>query len=165
MIAIYGATGFTGRQAAAYVAKHGAMPFVLVGRSREKLHAVAAGLPRSAEIRVADSSDPPSVASALDGARVVVNTAGPYVRYGDPVVAAAVAQGIDYVDITGETPWVRSLIDRFDERAREKGVRIVPMCGFDSVPSDLGAFLVARFLGETSEIYAGFSMKGGLNGG
>jgi short subunit dehydrogenase-like uncharacterized protein len=164
-IAVYGASGFTGRQAAAYVARCGAMPLVLVGRSREKLDAVASGLARPAEIRVADSADPASVHAALAGVRVVVNTAGPFARYGDPVVAAVVAHGADYVDISGETPWVRSLIARFDVPARERGCRIVPMCGFDSVPSDLGAWMVARFLGPTKEVYAGFSLKGGLNGG
>ncbi len=165
MICVYGATGFTGRQAALRVAEKGTMPFTLVGRSAEKLEAVARSLPRKPEIRVADSADPASVAAAVSGARVILSTAGPYTRFGDPVVDAAVAQGIDYVDITGETPWVQGVVDRHHAAAQAKGVRLVSMCGFDSVPSDLGVHLVSGALGPMREVYSGFSLKGGVNGG
>lgn len=35
------------------------------------------------------------------------------------------------------------MIDRFDAKAKEKGIRIVHMAGFDSIPSDLTTFLAA----------------------
>jgi short subunit dehydrogenase-like uncharacterized protein len=81
-----------------------------------------------------------------------------------------VRQATHYVDITGETPWVRRLIDRHHAQAAADGTRIVPGCGFDSVPSDLGAWLVAQALwaahGEPCvEVKAAFSLRGGLNGG
>lgn len=41
---------------------------------------------------------------------------------------------------------MRKMIREFDKEAKEKGIRIVPMAGFDSIPSDLGAFLVADHL-------------------
>ena len=50
--------------------------------------------------------------------------------------------GTDYCDITGEHTWVSEMIDKYDAEAKRKGVMLVPMCGFDSVPSDLGAFMV-----------------------
>ena len=103
------------------------------------------------------------------GARVVLSTAGPYARYGDAVVDACVAHHTDYVDITGETAWVRRVIDRHHARAAAEGTRIVPMCGFDSVPSDLGAWLVVRALqakgAVPAEVRGRFAIRGGVNGG
>lgn len=168
-VVVYGASGFTGRQAAAYLASRG-VRLALAGRSREKLEALAGTLGGDVGVLVADSSDPDSVDAAVRRASVVVNTAGPFSRYGDPVVEAAVRHGVDYVDITGETPWVRKIIDRHHAGAQAKATRIVPMCGFDSVPSDLGTWMVARFIRDTwdqptKEVRAAFSLKGGLNGG
>src|SRR5208282_287829 len=98
--------------------------------------------------------------------RVLLNTAGPFALYGTGFVDACVRFGTHYVDITGETHWVRTLIDRYHEKAAAEGTRIVPFCGFDSIPSDLGAMLIAQALGpDTSEVKAFYQMKGGFNGG
>ena len=69
--------------------------------------------------------------------RLILSTVGPYSRYGSTLVAACVAAGTDYCDVTGEGPWVREMIDAHHEAAQAKGLRIVSMCGYDSVPSDL----------------------------
>jgi short subunit dehydrogenase-like uncharacterized protein len=103
-------------------------------------------------------------------ARVVLSSAGPFALYGSALVAACVANRTHYVDITGETPWVRALIDVHHDAAAASGTRIIPGCGFDSVPSDLGAYLVAQALwrehGEPCvEVKSSFSLRGGLNGG
>ena len=170
-IVVYGATGFTGRQAAAWLAKHGGsdLRFGIAGRSREKLEAIRAGLGRDVPIVVADAGDREAVDRMVAGARVVLNTAGPFARYGDAVVDAAVAHRTDYVDITGETAWVRRIIDRHHERAAADGTRIVPLCGFDSVPSDLGAYVVVRAMQARglvpAEVRGRFSAQGGVNGG
>jgi short subunit dehydrogenase-like uncharacterized protein len=75
-----------------------------------------------------------------------------------------------YVDITGETPWAKNLIDCYHEQAAADGTRIIPFCGFDSVPSDLGVYLVVRHLQKTlgaacKDMKAYFQARGGLNGG
>ena len=69
---------------------------------------------------------------------MVIAVAGPFRFYSDAVVAACVKFGTHYVDITGEIPWVRSCIDRYDDRAKATGACIVNCCGYDSAPSDLG---------------------------
>jgi short subunit dehydrogenase-like uncharacterized protein len=101
---------------------------------------------------------------------VVLNTAGPFAQYGSELVAACVQHGTHYVDITGETPWVRELIDRHHLKAAENSTRIVPFCGFDSVPSDLGVWLMVQAMAQRHgahcvDVKAGFSGRGGLNGG
>jgi short subunit dehydrogenase-like uncharacterized protein len=102
--------------------------------------------------------------------RIVLNTAGPFALYGDLIVDACVRHGTHYVDITGETPWIRRLIDRHHATAAKDGTRIVPSCGFDSVPSDLGAYLMVRHIQEKLQsqcagLTAYFAMHGGFNGG
>jgi short subunit dehydrogenase-like uncharacterized protein len=173
-IVVYGASGFVGRQAVAHLAAHaGSLRWALAGRSQAKLEAVrhACGPGAAAAgIVVAVDDDAPALAALAARARVVLSTAGPFARYGDALVDACVAHGTHYVDITGETPWVRRLIDRHHERAAADGTRIVPCCGFDSVPSDLGAWLVAHALwrdhGEACvEVKARFALRGGVNGG
>ena len=112
-----------------------------------------------------------SIDAMVAKTRCIASFAGPFFKYSDPVVEACVRHGAHYVDITGETPWVRDLIERHHETARTEGTRIVPMCGFDSVPSDLGAWFAARELRARHDqgarsVTAAFSMRqGGLNGG
>lgn len=173
-VIVYGATGFTGRQAARYLLEHGQdLRWAVAGRSLGKLQALIAELGPAAsavDLVVADSEDPASVEAMVQQTRVLLTTAGPFALYGTPVVAACVAHGTDYVDITGETPWVRALVDEFHEAAQAKGVRIIPFCGFDSVPSDLGALWMVKavesaFGQPTRRVSASFVLKGGFNGG
>jgi short subunit dehydrogenase-like uncharacterized protein len=173
-VVLYGATGFVGRQTVAHFAAHaGGVRWALAGRSAQKLEQVrqACG-PGAAEagIIVADAADPKALDALAGQAVVVLSTAGPFALYGSALVAACVAHRTHYVDITGETPWVRELIDHHHAQAARDGTRIIPCCGFDSVPSDLGAWLVAEAVWrQHSEpcvsVKACHSMRGGLNGG
>jgi short subunit dehydrogenase-like uncharacterized protein len=161
-IVVFGASGFTGRQAVAYLRHHApaGLRWAVAGRNRPRLDALG-----HTDVLLADSSDHAAVSAMASQARVLVNTAGPFARYGDPVVDACVRHGTHYVDITGETFWVATVVQRHHRHAAEQGVRIVPCCGFDSVPSDLGAFLLARH-DWAREIRGYFQLGGGgLNGG
>jgi len=169
---VYGATGFTGRQAAERVAAIASpgLRWAIGGRDRAKLEAIAQSLPVVPGIVVADGQDDAALAELAASTRVVLTTAGPFARHGDKLVAACVAQRTDYVDITGESPWVASLIERFHAQAAADGTRIVPFCGFDSIPSDLGVLQLVRHVQRTRgcgvrRIVGSFSMKGGVNGG
>lgn len=169
-ITLYGATGFTGRQGARYLGEAApGVRFALAGRAPERLEPLAAETGAAAVVE-ADSERPESVREMVRRSRVVATTAGPFSRLGTPVVEACVDHGVDYVDITGEPSWVRDMIDAHHDRAAARGVRIVPFCGFDSVPSDLGALLVADHLrrehGESTRSVSGaFRGRSGLNGG
>jgi short subunit dehydrogenase-like uncharacterized protein len=171
-VILYGATGFVGRQTARYIAEHAAgVRWALAGRSSVKLEALRAEFSAASPgFVVADAGDAAALDALAAQARVVLSTAGPFARYGSELVAACVRHGTHYVDITGETPWIRQMIDRHHDAAAKSGTRIVPGCGFDSVPSDLGVWLVASALWEHQDercasVKACFSMRGGLNGG
>jgi short subunit dehydrogenase-like uncharacterized protein len=173
-VVIYGASGFVGRQTVAYFAQRaGRLRWALAGRNETRLKAVreAAGAGAAkAGLIVADATDEEALAALAAQSKVVLSTAGPFALYGSALVAACVEQGTHYCDITGETPWVRGLIDRHHAQAAEDGTRIVPCCGFDSVPSDIGALLVATEVQRQSgqpcaRIKACHAIRGGLNGG
>jgi short subunit dehydrogenase-like uncharacterized protein len=170
-LVLFGATGFTGRQTAHLVAKEArGLTWAIAARNAEKLAALAAELPVKVDTLVADGRDAAAMSKLAASTRVVCSTAGPFSLYSDVLVAACVLHGTHYTDITGETPWVRRLIDTHHDKAAAEGTRIVPMCGFDSVPSDLGTWLVADALRakgeETGAVRAAFKMKvGAVNGG
>lgn len=171
-VILYGASGFVGRQTARYFAAHAAgLRWAVAGRSAARLEALRSELAAAPPgLVVADASDATALDALAVQARVVLSTAGPFARFGSELVAACMRHGTHYVDITGETPWVRQMIDRHHAAAVASGTRIVPGCGFDSVPSDLGAWLVASALraqhGEDCvSVKACFSIQGGLNGG
>lgn len=180
-LVLYGASGFVGRQTVVTIARHAlrfpGLRWAVAGRSRIKLNAALAAAvdvvgdsAAEAGVVVADANDGPALHTLAGAAQVVLSTAGPFALYGSALVNACVQQGTHYVDITGETPWVRGLINRHHEQARRDGTRIVPGCGFDSVPSDLGAWMLTREMqrrhhSACTEVKASFSMKGGFNGG
>jgi short subunit dehydrogenase-like uncharacterized protein len=174
-LVLLGATGHTGREAARYLAAHAPpeLRWGLAGRSETRLEVVRARLGEAAERALlieADSAAPETLVALARRTRVLITTVGPYARLGDPVVEACLEAGTHYADITGETPWVRGLIDRFHERAASAGIRLVPLSGFDSVPSDLGTWLLAdaaRAAGTSlREVKGAISAGGGgLNGG
>ena len=174
-VVLYGATGFTGRQTAAYFQQHAppGLRWAIAGRTASKLQQLHAslGLGPDVAVVIADSGDQSAVNTMAADTRVLLTTAGPFARYGDSVVQACVENHTHYVDITGETQWVRRMIDRWHDKASADGTRIVPFCGFDSIPSDLGVWMVAQWLrehghGGIRSVRATFKLGGGgLNGG
>lgn len=183
-VVLYGATGFTGGLVAEYLAETyglGAdgdgLRWALGGRSAARLEDVRARLakrwPAVAELPVvvADSRDPASLAAMASQTRVVCTTVGPYAKYGSELVAACVAAGTDYCDLTGEVHWVQRMVDAHHAAAEVSGARIVHCCGFDSIPSDLGTLLLQqaaeeRFGAPARDVtlYV-WKMKGGFSGG
>jgi short subunit dehydrogenase-like uncharacterized protein len=173
-VILFGATGFTGRQTVEYFARHAPaeLRWAIAARSKAKLELVRAeaGLgSREIDLIVADSRDQTSIDAMVASTRVVLTTAGPFALYGTPVVDACVRLGAHYCDITGETPWVREMIDRYQARASADGTKIVTCCGFDSVPADIGTMLVVRALRDAgtgaSEVRAYYRGTADLNGG
>lgn len=139
-IIVFGATGFTGRLVAEYLAQTGARRWAMAGRSQAKLEAVRdrIGAPADTPLVTADSDDPASLRALCQRTTVVLTTVGPYQLYGGNLVAACAETGTAYVDLCGEPAWMRQMIDAHAASARASGARIVFSCGFDSIPFDLG---------------------------
>ena len=145
-IIVYGASGFTGRLVAEYLAKRGIKRWAMAGRSAAKLAEVRdlIGAPKDTPLVEADASAPETLTAMCNRARVIITTVGPYQLYGPELVKACAETGTDYVDLCGEPAWMRHMIDAHDETAKRSGARIVFSCGFDSIPFDLGVWFLQQ---------------------
>lgn len=150
-IVVYGATGYTGRLVAEYLAHHYAgradgPKWAMAGRSRAKLEEVRdlIGAPTGTPLVVANSDDPASMKALAEQTRVVVTTVGPYQLYGEPLLKACVEAGTDYADLCGEPVWMRQMADKYHEAAKASGARVSFSSGFDSIPFDLGVLMLQQ---------------------
>ncbi len=140
-VVLFGATGFTGALTAAYLVKNAppGLKLALAGRNNAKLEKLRDDL-KAPELDLlhADVEDPESLRAVAESTRIVVTTVGPYIRYGEPLVAACAAAGTDYLDLTGESEFVDKMYVAHHAKAVETGARLIHCCGFDSIPYDLG---------------------------
>jgi short subunit dehydrogenase-like uncharacterized protein len=146
-VVLFGATGFTGALTARYLAKNApsGLKWALAGRNQAKLEslrtelsAVRADLAEKLDLLHADVEDRESLRAVAESTRIVVTTVGPYIRYGEPLVAACAEAGTDYLDLTGESEFVDRMYVAHHAKAVETGARLIHCCGFDSIPYDLG---------------------------
>jgi short subunit dehydrogenase-like uncharacterized protein len=158
-IAVYGATGYTGRLVVAELAKAG-VKFIVSGRSRDKLEALRSELALDAPTKAVGIDDPDSLRDLLDECAAVIDCAGPFVRYGEPVLAAAVQTGTHYLDTTGEQPYIRMAFERYGPGAARAGAAVIPAMGFDFVPGDMIGSLTARGMGELDSISFNYCWRG-----
>lgn len=177
-VVVFGATSFVGQILARCMFDEfgvdGSPSWAIAGRSASKLESVRQGLgPEARRLPVieADAGDEASLRRLCERARVVVSTVGPYALHGEPLVRACADTGTDYCDLAGEPQWLRRMISKYDETARASGARLVPCCGFDSIPFDLGVHFLQRHARERfgepcREVKTRVrSMRGGFSGG
>ncbi|GAX74961.1 hypothetical protein CEUSTIGMA_g2407.t1 [Chlamydomonas eustigma] len=178
-IIVWGATGFTGKLVCQHIAQayQGRLRWAIAGRDKSKLEQLRSDLSvinegcKEVPILLADARDGAAMGQILCQTRVVLAMAGPYALYGDKVLEQCVEQGTHYCDITGETTWIKKSFLKYNEKAKEKGVKLVHCCGFDSIPSDLGTFMMVDYIKnhlgkKTAKVTALFgAAKGGVSGG
>jgi len=154
-LVVFGATSFVGQILTTYLSDYLSMQgesaeqiqWAIAGRSSSKLNALKNKLGEKAQnldIMIADVNDSDAVHTLCEQTRVVVSTVGPYALYGEPMIKACVDTGTDYCDLTGETQWIKKMIDKYQSQAEHSGARIVHCCGFDSVPSDMGVYFLQQ---------------------
>ena len=166
-LVLFGATGFTGTLCLRYLkSRASGLSWATAGRDAVKLQQLQFKHSVAIEKILADSEDEEALDEITRRAKVVISTAGPFHKYSDKLVGSCLKNSCHYVDITGETFWVRQLIDKYHEEAAQKGIRIIPMCGYDSLPSDLGTFFAVKELGSpVSNVEAFHTGDGGFSGG
>lgn len=163
-LVIFGATGFTGKQAVIHMVKFAKKYEIgswgVAGRSETKLSALMTEVSQktgenlsNVKVIVADIDDEKALSDMCAQTKLIVNCCGPYRMYGEPVVKAAVENKTNYVDVSGEPQFMELMQLRYDEQARDAGVFVVSACGFDSIPNDMGViFLKQHFAGTLNSV-------------
>lgn len=146
-IAVYGATGHTGRFVVQEVQRRG-LPVVAVGRSAARLDET---MPPAVLRRVAELDDPASLEQAFAGCAVVINCAGPFLDTAAPVARAALRAGCHYIDVTAEQPSAQASFEALDAPARAAGRVVIPAAAFYGGVADLLASALASD-GDIDEI-------------
>lgn len=172
---IWGATGFTGQLVSEYINKkysNTALKWGIAGRNKEKASVIAERLNIAKDrIFIADCNDLESLIKLTSKTKVICTTVGPYAKLGTNLVEACIKTNTNYCDITGETQWIRKMIDKYHSKAKENKIKIINSCGFDSIPSDMGVFYSQKNLFEKTGKYANSinmrvaGAKGGISGG
>ena len=179
-VVLYGATSFVGQITAHYLAEFlstnkdkggNTVTWAIAGRDEEKLNELQSKLASKVDIIIANSDDAASLDTMTEQTQVIISTVGPYLKYGEPLIKSCVDNGTDYVDLTGEAIFIKDMMDKYQEAAKQSGARIVNSCGFDSIPSDLGVYFTqkqaeAKFDSACDVIHMRVkAAKGGLSGG
>ena len=179
-VVLYGATSFVGQITAHYLTeflsnakdKNGAnVTWAIAGRDEEKLNELQSKLASKVDIIIANSDDAASLDKMTKQTQVIISTVGPYLKYGEPLIKSCAENGTDYVDLTGEAIFIKDMMDKYQDTAKQSGARIVNSCGFDSIPSDLGVYFTQQQaeekFGSTCDVIhmRVKAAKGGLSGG
>ncbi|KAG8953752.1 hypothetical protein FRC03_011682 [Tulasnella sp. 419] len=174
-ILILGATGYTGRLVAEYIANHpqrSSFTFAIGGRSKERMEALASKLSLGNDFQLVqvDAMNREDIKRVVKDYRIVISTVGPFWRYGKYIVEACTENGVHYVDTTGEPWFIRQCIEEYDFGALKTKAIIIHAAGFDSVPSDLSSYLSARTIkritggmGTATSSTSAFAFSGSLS--
>jgi saccharopine dehydrogenase (NAD+, L-lysine-forming) len=158
---IYGANGYTGELVARRAARRGERP-VLAGRNAGAVGALATSLGLDAAI--VDLTNTAALLEALGQVDAVAHCAGPFVRTAAPMVDACLATGTHYLDVTGEPEVFEAVLGR-DAEARAAGITLLTGGGYDVVPTDCLAALLAAEMPDATSLEIAFRAGGGLSRG
>lgn len=175
---VYGATSFVGQILTRYLVEHvgvnKTVNWAIAGRSASKLDALKTSLGTAGDdltVIIVDADNADALAHMAKSTRVIATTVGPYALYGEALVKACAENGTDYCDLCGEAYWIKRMIVKYADAAKQSGARIVSCCGFDSIPSDLGVHFLQQHGQQRFGRYfnsiklAVNAMKGGASGG
>jgi len=158
---IYGANGYTGKIIAERAVQQGKRP-VLAGRREQEVKTIAGNL--GLEWRCFDLKNSTEVEEGIQDMNAVLHCAGPFSKTSAPMVDACLNTNTHYLDITGEIP-VFEHVQTLDAKAKAAGCVLLPGVGFDVVPSDCLAALLAQRLPDATHLELAFAGAGGISPG
>jgi short subunit dehydrogenase-like uncharacterized protein len=156
IVGVLGATGYTGTLIVRELQRR-RIPFLAAGRNRDKLQRLATEV-GDLDFIEADVHDQASLERLAQRTHVIINTVGPFVEYGEPVVRTAIANGVHYLDTTGEQPFMKAMLAH-DRRAREQKVAVVSAHAFEVAVSDCAAAFAAEGFAEISAVHVTYATR------
>src|SRR6204780_3181784 len=165
-VVLYGANGFSGRLVAEFLREYN-VPFIAAGRSRARIQDVMNHVPgiETANyeiVEVGGSVD--ELAALFTGAKVVCNTAGPFIYNGPRVIEASLKAGCHYLDIGGEQAWIREVAAKWGGKFAQKGLLAAPAPAYMSATSEIAVQMCLETPGidtiETVSLFKGIPTFG-----
>ncbi|KAJ4986389.1 saccharopine dehydrogenase [Stagonosporopsis vannaccii] len=175
---LLGATGYTGKLVAEWISTHlpEDLKWAIAGRNAKKLQGVIDELKKLNANRKLPEVEtcelvPEQLNTLVKKTKLLITTVGPFMHYGEPVLAACAANGTHYLDSTGEVPWIYDMIAKYDALAKSNNSIIIPEAGLDSVPADIMAYVLANAVRNNFQadcervIMTLYDFKSGISGG
>eukprot|EP00924_Labyrinthula_sp_SR-Ha-C_P011359 maker-scaffold_36-snap-gene-2.5-mRNA-1 protein AED:0.04 eAED:0.04 QI:282/1/1/1/1/1/2/389/434 len=111
------------------------------------------------------NDDEEKIGEVVKQVRVVCTVVGPYMRYGEKLLHQCIINNTHYTDLTGEAGWIDQMKEKYGEEGRANGTWIIPSCGFDTVPSNIGTIaclkeLKAMGASDEDEVFVKSSLVG-----
>jgi short subunit dehydrogenase-like uncharacterized protein len=155
-VAVYGASGHTGRFVAAELERRG----VAVQRIVRRTPAESISQKEGGQLTWVGAScdEPETLDRALQGTDAVINCAGPFVDTAPAVIEAALRVGVHYLDIAAEQRSVRQSLATYNAEAMEKGIVVLPAMAFYGGLADLLVAQLCRGLRVVDEILIGVAL-------
>ena len=152
-LVVFGVTGYTGKLVLEHLVKElehtPTLRWAIAGRNRRKLKDLLVkmgDLPNTPMIIIADNTDKSSLSNMVKNAHTVLNLAGPYFKNGEKLIQACVENECHYLDLGVESFWISDIIKKYNGVAFDKHIKIVPGCGYETLPFDMACTLAAREL-------------------
>ncbi len=175
-VLIIGATGFVGRRFCQLILDkqfRENISLTFTARNKKKFYELFPSIEsdvNNIQFEQLDTFDKKQVNKLIERNDVVCNFVGPYAKYAHNIVESCAKNGVHYLDITGEINFIQEMIKKHEQVAIDNGASIIPFCGFDSVPSDLGVYLIKKKINKKYKEKIKFAhiiyqLKGGINGG
>ena len=157
-IILFGATGYTGHLTARALIKFGAKP-LLVGRNLHKLKTLAKEL-GGCEYALANIEDISSLSMLINQGDILISTVGPFTRYGETALQAAIDKQAHYVDSTGEPGFIRKVFEKYGPLAKQQNITLLTAMGYDYVPGNCAAAAALNMDSSATRVDIGYFVTG-----
>ena len=140
-VVVYGASGYTGRLVCEFLRQY-QIPFIAAGRNKKRIQEVMDHLPgvETADYEVVEvDNNADDLAKLFKGAKVVCNIVGPFERFGEPVVQAALKAGVHYIDTTGEPAFLEMVKNNYGKKFEDAGLLLAPCTAYMYTPAEICA--------------------------
>ena len=132
---------------------------IIADINKESAESFAASLNEKVSAIQLDVRDSNALKQAMKDINIVVNTCGPYFKFGAPILKASIASGCNYIDICDD--WEPTIdMMKLDVDAKSAGISATIGLGASPGLTNLMALIAIRELDEVTTVYTGWDIGG-----
>ena len=155
-----GGCGSMGRYAIRAAQNYSAIEEIIIADiNKESAETFATSLNQKVSAIQLDVNDAIALKQAMENIDIVVNTCGPYFKFGAPILAAAIYSGCNYIDICDDWEPTMDMM-KLDAKAKSAGVSATIGLGASPGLTNLMALIAINELDEVTTVYTGWDIGG-----